>query len=636
MPWNDNLTGPALQVAASNATRLRVRAGPGTGKTFAMMRRVARILENGVPPSEVLVSTFTRVAAADLKNALTALRVSGAQSVKATTIHGLCFGILQRNEVLQRTGRVARPLLDFESRFLLEDLNAVNFGDVHQRRRRLKAFESAWARLQNEQPGWPVDAVDQAFQDVLLDWLRFHRAMLIGELVPVALRYLRDNPAARELHQFKTILVDEYQDLNTAEQRIVDLLASNAELTVVGDEDQSIYSFKHAHPAGIEDFHQRNSGTADETLSVCRRCPAWIVELANNLIDRNSRNTSRTLQPDPSNGRGEIKIVQWRSAQAEAEGLARFIQDRVNAGIQPRGILVLSPSRKFGYAIRDSLNSIGVQAHSFFREQALDGDPKRLSECRAQQAMTLLTLAASPTDVVALRSWCGFGSTNLRKSIWERVREKCAETGRSVPEILGDIKDGQIHLPYASQLRNRLVDLEERLQECAGLTGQDLIDKLFPDEGSLQTIREFAVDAPDDCDARTLLETLRVSITQPELPTDVDYVRVMSLHKSKGLTAELVIVLGCVEGLVPQIDNELNEHDQEAMLEEQRRLFYVALTRTRETLILSSVTSLPTAEAHRLRIGSSGRHGYVRVQTSRFIDELGPSRPEPILGDVLC
>ena len=100
---------------------------------------------------------------------------------------------------LASTGRVPQPLMDFEQRFLLEDLRGDGFGTIHKKRERLKAFEAAWARLQDEQPGWPNDATDRAFQAALLDWLRFHRAMLIGELVPEALRYLRNNPAARGL-----------------------------------------------------------------------------------------------------------------------------------------------------------------------------------------------------------------------------------------------------------------------------------------------------------------------------------------------------------------------------------------------------------------------------------------------------
>ena len=637
MPWDDDLTGPTLQVAASSASRLRVRAGPGTGKTFSMMRRIARILEEGVPPTNVLVSTFTRVAARDLRDAVTQLNVPGADLVSASTIHGLCYGILQQNDVLKKTSRVARPLLDFESRFLLEDLNADCFGDIYSRRKRLKAFEAAWARLQHEQPGWPANPVDRAFQDMLLDWLSFHRAMLIGELVPIALRYLIDNPAAPELSKYKMILVDEYQDLNAAEQRVVDLLARNAELTVVGDEDQSIYSFKHAHPAGIEDFHQRHLGTVDESLEVCRRCPSWIVELANVLIGQNTRQSHRVLQSHETKDRGEIRIVQWPGTEEEAEGLARFIRKRVvNGEVQAGRVLVLSPSRILGYAIRDALNGIGIQSHSFFQEQALDGDPKKHDKSRTQMAMTLLTLAANPADEVALRCWYGFGSSTLRTAGWHRLREMCVESGSSVPEMLRDIRKGQASLPYDRKLPERLMELKDILKELEGSKGWDLVERLFPEEEDFQAIRELLTDVKEDCNASTLLDLLRTSISQPELPTDVDYVRVMSLHKSKGLTADLVIVMGCIEGLMPRIDDNLNAQEQKAALEEQRRLFYVALTRTRRTLLLSSVKSLPRQEAYRLGMQVPGRGWYATTITSRFVSELGPTRPTPILGDSLC
>ena len=628
MPWNDGLTGPAYEVAASEATRLRVRAGPGTGKTFALMRRVARLLEEGVTGRRVLVSTFTRMAASDLKEAVVQLNVPGAGLVRATTIHAYCFGVLKRHDVLEITGRVPRPVLDFECRFLVEDLCGGTYGDVHERRRRLKAFEAAWARLQDDHPGWPRNAVDQAFQAELLDWLRFHRAMLIGELVPEALRYLRNNPAARELGHFIHILVDEYQDLNVAEQSIIDLLAGCGALTIVGDEDQSIYSFKYAHPDGIEDFHLRHSESEDKTLSTCRRCPTAIVMMANQLIANNTRRASRALIPREENGEGEVHIVQWRNIEAEADGLARFVRDRVaTAQVQPGQILVLAPGRVFGYAIRDALNRLDVQAHSFFQEQALEGDPKQIEASRTQQAMTLLALLVDRVDSVALRCWCGFGSQSLRRPAWARVRQLCEESGDAISVVLEEIRNNRRSLPYGGSLRARLEELSRDLEECGALAGQDLIDRLFPaDDDAFQTLRELASGVPANADAETLLDTLRTSITQPVLPTDVDYVRVMSLHKSKGLTADLVIVMGCVEGLVPRVD--YGGAGQDMVLEEQRRLFYVALTRTRQTLVLSSVTNLPADVAHRLRARS-------RTITSRFIHELGPARPAAILGTEL-
>lgn len=637
MQWDHNLEGPSLRIAASDDSPLRVRAGPGTGKTFTLIRRIARLLQNGTAPCQILVSTFTRTAAGDLKRELESLDVPGAAAVRATTVHALCFSILARNEVLDVTDRVPRPLLEYEKRFLLQDLHDGEFGNIHARRRRLKAFEAAWARLQSEQPGWPQDPVDQRFHRQLLDWLSFHQCMLIGELVPEALRYLRNNPASPERTTFSHILVDEYQDLNAAEQEFIQFIAENARLTIIGDEDQSIYSFKYAHPEGIADFHDRHPNTTDETLDLCRRCPTNIVEMANSLIANNRRRTNRALIARPENGAGEVHIVQWQSMEREAGGLAEFIGGLVRSGrVEPGRVLVLAPRRQFGYGVRDALNARGVQAHSFFQEEALDGDPTNLATSRVQQAFTLLTLAANPEDSVALRCWCGFGSASLRRGAWERIKALCTGNDISLRTALDGIDAGRLAIPHGRNIAARLRELSGHMQRLASLRGEALLDALFPDnDADFAQIRIMAAGLDPDADAAQLLDRLRTSITQPELPTDVDYVRVMSLHKSKGLTADLVVVMGCVEGLVPAIPRDATQAERDVALEEQRRLFYVSITRARQILVLSSVTHLPRDLAYRMGVEVRDQGNTVRTITSRFIDELGPTRPNPIRGERL-
>lgn len=637
MAWDDNLGGASLRIAASDDSPLRVRAGPGTGKTFTLIRRIARLLENGTAPREILVSTFTRTAAGDLKRELESLDVRGAASVRATTVHSLCFRILARNEVLEVTGRIPRPLLEYEKRFLLQDLHDGEFGNIHARRRRLKAFEAAWARLQSEQPGWPHDPVDQRFHRQLLDWLSFHQAMLIGELVPEALRYLRSNPASPERITFSHILVDEYQDLNAAEQEFTQLIAENAQLTIIGDEDQSIYSFKYAHPEGIADFHARHPNTTDETLDLCRRCPTNIVQMANSLIANNRRRTNRALIARPENGAGEVHIVQWQSMEREAEGLAEFIGRLVHSGrVEPGRVLVLAPRRQFGYGVRDALNARGVQAHSFFQEEALDGDPTKLATSRVQQAFTLLTLAANPLDCVGLRCWCGFGSASLRRGAWDRIEALCAGDGIPLRAALDGIDAGRFAILRGANLLARLRELSGHLQRLAPLRGEELLDALFPDDDAdFAQIRIMAAGLDPNADAAQLLDRLRTGITQPELPTDVDYVRVMSLHKSKGLTADLVVVMGCVEGLIPTLPRDSTQAERAFALEEQRRLFYVSITRARQILVLSSVTNLPRDLAYRMGVEVRGGGNTVATITSRFINELGPTRPNPIRGERL-
>ena len=138
MAWDDELEGPAYHIAASNESLLRVVAGPGTGKTFALKRRVARLLEIGVPPDQILLVTFTRMAARDTEREINALEIPGVDRIHKGTLHSFCFSTLNRANVLQITGRIPRPLLQYEERFLLEDLGMeqVNFHENYYDRRR--------------------------------------------------------------------------------------------------------------------------------------------------------------------------------------------------------------------------------------------------------------------------------------------------------------------------------------------------------------------------------------------------------------------------------------------------------------------------------------------------------------------
>src|SRR5208282_1809544 len=173
MPWNTNLQGTPLNIAAYPGAQLRVVAGPGTGKTYALMRRVARLLEQNVAPNRILAVTFTRTAASDLVDKLADLGVPGADQVAAKTLHSLSFGLLSRNAVFQMLNRVARPLMAHELNTLVCDL-APQFEGKKAVLKLIEAFEAYWARLQHHDPGWPHDPAEQAFDHALKSWLRFH------------------------------------------------------------------------------------------------------------------------------------------------------------------------------------------------------------------------------------------------------------------------------------------------------------------------------------------------------------------------------------------------------------------------------------------------------------------------------
>ncbi|MCB9854650.1 MAG: ATP-dependent helicase [Phycisphaerales bacterium] len=634
MTWDEGLEGPALQIASTPKSPLCVVAGPGTGKTFALMRRLTRLLEvNGADPGRILACTFTRTAAEDIARAVAELGVDGTDEIVTQTVHGFCFSMLSREDVLTSTGRVPRPLLRFEERFLMQDLQRAGLGGVRDTGAKLRAFSAAWARLQHEQPGWPRDANDRAFQSSLLAWLRFHRAMLIGELIPEGIKYLRQNPESRFRNAFDHVLVDEYQDLNRAEQALVDFIASGT-VVVIGDEDQSIYSFKHAHPEGIVEYPDTHPNTELAGLDTCRRCPHIVVDLANSLIQHNTSRSNRQLVPFEGNDMGDVFVVQWPSMEAEAKGLAAYVLHQIHEDhVQAGDVMILAPRREFGYLIRDELVAAGVPAHSFFSEELLEGNPKQVNQSDAQQVLSLLTLLASPDDRVALRCWCGFGHTSLAAPGWHRLRQYCEAEGDSPRKALDAIVADDLTIPYTQHLAVRFRLLRDRAQELRDLSGQDLVDAVLPaDQEWANALREIAADIDEeDFGPAEFADVIRRNVSQPDFPTDVEYVRVMSLHKSKGLTSRLVIVAGCLDGLIPTVDDRAPDAEQARILEEQRRLFYVAITRTRQTLILSSVTGIPIALAHRMRARTNRtENGIARTVTSNFIYELGPSCPNAV------
>lgn len=642
MAWSDGLIPgtPAYQIASETNTRVRVVAGPGTGKSFAMKRRVGRLLEEGVDPAQILPVTFTRVAAEDLHRELVGMAVPGCDELEGTTLHRLCIRRLSRNAVLAATGRHARPLNQFELEPMIADL--MRDGRGKRTVRKLQAaYEAAWARLQHEQPGHAVAQDDAEFQAELLAWLRFHETMLIGEVVPLFYNFLSANPAAEERSEYSHILVDEYQDLNKAEQGVVRLMSDAADVCIVGDDDQSIYSFKHAHPDGIRDWMADNVHAADVGLDDCRRCPTRVVEMAGSLIANNvNRPVPRPLNLMPANGVGDVRIIQYGTLNGEVAGVAQLVSQFVADGVPPGDILVLAQSKAVGTPIFEAIAGAGVDARSEYTES-------ELNSMVAQRAFALLKLLDNREDRVALRWLVGVDSNTWNSAGYRRVRERCEASGEAPWAVLEQLRDGAVTLPYTANIVQSFQDL------CAELDALDaipdlvgLVDHLFPDgQPETREIRSLSIQVLDDnpeCDRTEFVAELLTAVTQPEIPNHVDYVRIMSLHKSKGLSAPVTIVSGCVDGLLPRRpDQDMTVQQAADQLEEQRRLFYVGITRVKAapdegkpgTLVLTYAQKMPFADAMQAGIQPAQQaYGTAVLIASRFINELGATAPNPIAG----
>jgi superfamily I DNA/RNA helicase len=610
-----------------------------------MKRRIARLIEvNRVDPARILAVTFTRTAARDLETELKDMGVPSCENIVAGTVHSYCFQLLLRNDVFALLGRVPRGLITFnnlgiygyEVEPLLADLQPLgNFGPKRDMTKRIRAFEADWARLQHEKPGWPVDALDVQFHHLLTAWLRFHRGMLIGELVPEALRYLRENPASPALQLFDHIVVDEYQDLNRAEQELIDVLSAGKHLSIVGDVDQSIYRFRYAHPEGIDDFSNRHPNVEDHQLEECRRCRELIVTVSDNVIRGNypagvdHRLVPLQTQPGPAT----VRAVQWPTVSAEADGIAAFIQHLVTQrGFTAGGILVLSPRRFIANEIKGRLAApgFGIAAHSFYNDKLLKPE-------EAQVAMTSLQLLCNAQDRVALRYWLGIGSPSWRRGQYVTLRDYCEGHDLAPTVVLAQIAAGQLPLNGINQLVARYQELQAETVRLNHLPIADLFGDLFP-AGSAwaDPIRELVTGKIEDVEnAQELLDLLRTEITQPEMPAEGDFVRIMSLHKSKGLTSRATIIVGCMRGLIPFLKRDLPPAERPLHLQEQRRLFYVALTRAKELLVVSSAASVSRAVANQELNGVILRGGNAQVGHTipcEFIHELGPQAPAAQLG----
>lgn len=643
MAWDTGLdyNSAAYKFAFDNSKVIRVVAGPGTGKSFGLQRRIARLLEQGQAPRKILAVTFTRTAAQDLKKEIQSVGVDGSDRVIAKTLHSFCFGLLNKRDIIENTGRFPRPMLEFEQKPMLYDISNT-FGKLRDKQKRLQAFEAAWARLQSEEPGFPLGEDDKQFEHEILFWLKTHKAMLFGEMIIETFHYLRNNPRCTERREFDHILVDEYQDLNKAEQAVIDLLASNSNLAIIGDDDQSIYSFKHAHPEGIQEFPQTHPGCDAIDFDQCRRCPKQVVTMASRLITQNTNRTLGDLHVFEENQNGEVKIAQWNSLADEIQGISNKVySDIVKGKISPEDVLILAPVRKIGYRIRDALVQKGIKAKSYFRESAIATDELKYN-------FALLTLMAKPNDMVALRYLLGYGSQDYRTKSYMRLLDYATKHDMTTSEVLEKCAAGRIIVANTSSLIGHYVKIVGQIKN---------IRIAIKDDGDA-LIDIFAEDIPENSDFRNILTEAvaeaaeeqesglkpwlqkihsyiveRVSF--PENTSERDHVRIMSLHASKGLSARYVVVMSAIDELIPHLDKE-SEVSLERQLEEQRRLFYVAITRCKSsvdgypgTLIISSFVGLPGNEALGINIPASP-YNWRSTSASRFIRDFGETAPATI------
>jgi ATP-dependent exoDNAse (exonuclease V) beta subunit len=252
----------------------------------------------------------------------------------------------------------------------------------------------------------------------------------------------------------------------------------------------------------------------------------------------------------PANGAGDVRIIQYRDITREVAGVAALVAQMIANGLPAGDILVLTQSRAFGMPLYEALVANCVPTKSYYAET-------ELSHHEAQRAFALLKLFVNRQDRVALRWLVGVNGNNWHAAGYRRVREHCENVGMSPWDTMTQLESGALRLLYTNGIVAAFREIVQALDALEALPDlASVVDRLFPDgQDATRDIRVLAMTVLaeiENDDREAFIRDLSTAISQPEIPTEIEYVRIMSLHKSKGLSAPVTIIAGCVQGLLPR------------------------------------------------------------------------------------
>ncbi len=594
-----------------------VIAGPGSGKTKGILiPKIQKLLSSsGIDSDKILLLTFSRASAQDLKQ-----RFDGVDKApRISTLHSLCLSFLLSEDNHDIRKRVDSIILDFEKDVLIADIKqkAPEFGK-RQIKKMLGEFSAGWATKPHDEV-FTEDDSKKKFKRIIINWLDEHEAAMMEEIVYHAVN-LAKKIKSPFIEDPEYILVDEFQDLNELEQEFVYLLSGKSQLLlVVGDPDQSIYSFKYAHPEGIIDFAQKD-GVNSHTLEYIGRSAKKIVDFANEILKQSNPERTDLLKPLPDKEDGAIKIQQTNTQDEEFEFIFNDIDRNIESGEKVKEILVLVPRKKLGVEFVKYANAkISGKPYSYHETSKIDFD---LVE---KEKILILGLLANPNSILHIRSYLGLGDNNYYSQEIEEIKGRYGDLRKALDMAKPDDFD-------ARKLRIR--KLCKKLNELKTFIGShspdsnisSIIDDLFPDNiDELSDVRKIIISLLEEGDSVKTLYTKLVDYIRT-IQTDDTQIKVMTLLSSKGLEADYVYILGCNDGNIPGENRSvyLNDHEYK---QEQRRLLYVGITRAKKSLTITWSQYIPFGQAmghNTTMVGVRTINGkkYSRVGISEFIQDL--------------
>lgn len=643
MSWYDGLDPEQRTVASHVGAHGRILAGPGTGKTLVIARRIAYLaIEQGILPTAILALTFTRHAAAELHQRVVGL-VDAVPGPRVSTLHSFALRQLLRNWHLV-SGGLPEPLRiadDFEERYIvIEDLKRMLGRNVAETKRSLDLLSADWERLNAEQHDWEQRFPDAPFLGAWQEHRMVYSYVLRAELVYRLKRALDQHPDFRLEGPPKHLLVDEYQDLNRCDLAVVRALADRgAELFAAGDDDQSIYGFRFAHPEGIRRFHEEYPDAQSMELSLCRRCDPAILRIGEFVANQDYQRMPKRLSTEDGRGEGEVQLLRFPDQHHEAAKVAALCRGLIDEqGYRPHDILVLVRFDRHGAysaVVRQALCEAGVPVSVGEEKDPFGVD----AGGRARPGRLLLAfmhIAVQPEDHLAWRTLLELRRNAIGEGAIASVYEYARNRGLAFCEALSRIEESPADIPsFGPRIVAEVKLIRVTAQQLAADV-QAVTDPLVPGSiaDGLRPVAQTVIPEADACqqvldhvsrtaedsgaeDLHDLVQALSASSQDIEQHLEEGKVNLLTMHKAKGLTAKAVFVIAAEDQLIPGRAQTADE------IGDERRLLYVSLTRAKHYLFVTFCERRTGRQAHTGR--DSGREA--RTLT-RFL-EHGPLTPAP-------
>jgi len=646
-----DLNPPQREAVTHGEGPLLVLAGAGSGKTRVLTYRIAYLLATGQAlPSEVLAITFTNKAAAEMRDRVERLVGGVSRVMWVMTFHSACARILRTDA--QRLGyRRAFTIYD-EADSLRMVKRCIEELGVDPKRFPPRAVRSQISGAKNQlldaeayaEPGGdrtaPGGEAEEAgrsyFERTVADVYKLYErrmleanAMDFDDLLVRTVNLLELFKDVRERYRraFRWVLVDEYQDTNRAQYRLLQLLSEeHGNLFVVGDDFQSIYSFRNADIRNILEFERDFAGTTAVKLEQNYRSTQTILDAANGIISNNRGQKPKRLWTDE--GRGEpVILAEFDDEHEEARYVAAEIERlQSDEGIPRDEIAVFYRVNAQSRVLEDTLVRFEVPYQVI-------GGTKFYERAEIKDAVAYLSLLINPSDEVSFGRVVNSPRRGIGKTSQARLVSHANTTGRPIWEVAGAVEEvpgmGAAAIKAISRFHETMEDLRRRAANLspvaelleATLRESGYLDALAAErtveaEGRAENLEELVgvaaeFDANREIEGEGDLSPLEEFLQQISLYTEQDGLRdesvitLMTLHNAKGLEYDTVFIVGCEDGAFPHM-RALEEGGEE----EERRLCYVGITRAKRRLYM-------TWTRERRLFGRAERN-----LPSRFIDEL--------------